>query len=82
MEELPKKRGRKKLSEITVIPESSEPAVEKEKKKRGRKKKWETTPFQSNYIVNEPKIIKEDTQNPVEQDENYTTNNFKLNFWK
>lgn len=78
MEDLPKKRGRKKLSETVVVPQSVEPVVEKEKKKRGRKKKWETTPFQSNYVVNETKIIREDTQSVIEDDENYTTNNFKF----
>ena len=44
MEEIVKKRGRKKIIQESpiIITENQEEQV---KKKRGRKKKWETTPF-------------------------------------
>ena len=74
----PKKRGRKKHVDVKVEINKEE-ITPAEKKKRGRKKKWETTPFQSNFISNnEIKIIENTAPSDIEKDENYKTNNFKF----
>ena len=79
-ENIPKKRGRKKLSEVSVEKKENETVTEKkenetvtEKKKRGRKKKWETTTFKTNYSLedNIPVVF-----NKKEIDNNYNTQNF------
>ncbi len=72
-ENLPKRRGRKKLSEVTVEKQEQEQESITEKKKRGRKKKWETTTFKTNYLVenNDPIVF-----NKKEIDDNYNTQNF------
>tara|TARA_Y100001970_G_C14255559_1_gene875098 strand:+ start:3885 stop:4643 length:759 start_codon:yes stop_codon:yes gene_type:complete len=73
MEEiLPKRRGRKKLTEVNVEKQETEGITEK--KKRGRKKKWETTTFKTNYLI-------ENNIDPIifdkkEIDDNYKTQNF------
>ncbi len=76
MEEIVKKRGRKKtvLDTVEVVKVEQEEQV---KKKRGRKKKWETTPFKNNYTPDGNETVKfEDSHNVDEQ--NYNTN--ALNF--
>mgnify|MGYP006117889791 FL=1 len=75
MEEVVKKRGRKKkeTSNIEVDPDiHPDIPIEPPKKKRGRKKKWETTAFKNNYVLDK------DAPHPAfdsnEIDENYSTN--------
>jgi len=72
MENLPKRRGRKKLSEISI--EKQEPVIV-EKKKRGRKKKWETTTFKTNYPTQEQETIIFDKK---KIDKDYKTENFSF----
>jgi hypothetical protein len=86
-ENVPKKRGRKKLvdkkltenkEEITDRTESIETNdKEPEKKKRGRKKKWETTPFKNNYIFENTSDVKFHNDQVID-DEVYNTNNLKF----
>lgn len=78
MEEIQKKRGRKKkeTNEVSIV---IEPVEEVTKKKRGRKKKWETTTFKNNYIHEE----KNENQNAIfdankQLNDNYSTNSLSF----
>ena len=76
MEEIVKKRGRKKTTTENEISEQ-EPQSEPVRKKRGRKKKWETTPFKNNYVTEGNERVKFEETNDI-NDERFNTN--ALNF--
>jgi hypothetical protein len=77
MEEVVKRRGRKKTipenDEEVIIEQKEEPI----KKKRGRKKKWETTPFKNNYSTDGSERVTFKESNSIDP-EKYNTN--ALNF--
>ena len=75
MENQPKRRGRKKLSEITVESENVKHEISTEKKKRGRKKKWESTVFKTNILETADESIIFDKKE-LDTNENYKTENF------
>ena len=83
-ENVPKKRGRKKIIDTKINEQCQELIIDKSgesnetgKKKRGRKKKWETTPFRNNYIFENQDAVKFQNEHVIDKDV-YNTNN--LNF--